>query len=285
VIIDAHQHVWDLDRADYPWLGPGMGDLHRTVTFEELAPTLGRLGVDGTVLVQAADNAEDTRLMLDVAARHPEVVGVVAWAPLDRPDELPDHLAALRRSPLVVGVRVLIHEREPDWLAQPHVDRGLAELARADLPFDFVTSGPAALAELPGIGARHPDLRIVIDHLGKPPIGQGSAERAAWRSLLADAAANPRTAAKLSGLYSSVGDLADWTVDGVRPFVEDALELFGPDRLLYGGDWPVSLLAGGYERTWAAVTEIVGALSPAERTAILGGTAASVYRLPARRSA
>jgi L-fuconolactonase len=279
VILDAHQHVWDLERAEYPWLGPGMGELHRTLRFEELAPTLRALGVDGTVLVQAADNREDTELMLDVAARHPEVVGVVAWAPLDRPDELPEYLEGLRRSPLVVGVRVLIHEREGGWLAQPPMDRGLAELARSDLAFDFVTASPAALAELPGIGARHDDLRIVVDHLGKPPIGGNSEERAEWRSLLAEAARNPRTHAKLSGLYSSVGDLADWTVDGVRPFVEDALDLFGPDRLLYGGDWPVSLLAGGYERTWAAVTEIVAGLSATERAAILGGTAELFYRI------
>ncbi|WP_227497133.1 amidohydrolase family protein [Planctomonas psychrotolerans] len=280
MILDAHQHVWDLDRADYPWLGPGMGDLHRTVGFDELAPTLRALGVDGTVLVQAADNAADTTLMLDVAARHPEVVGVVAWAPLDRPDELPAHLDELTRSSLVVGVRTLIHEREPDWLAAPHVDRGLGILADALLPFDFVTSGPRALAELPAIGRRHPDLRIVIDHLGKPPIGGGSAERAEWRSLLTEAAANPLTVAKLSGLYSSVGDLASWTPDGIRPFVDDALEVFGAERLMYGGDWPISLLAGGYERTWRAMTGIVDTLSPTEQGAILGGTAQDFYRIP-----
>jgi L-fuconolactonase len=281
MIIDAHQHIWDLDRAEYPWLGPGMGELHRTVEFPELAPTLRESGIEGTVLVQAADNAEDTGLMLDVAARYPEIVAVVAWAPLDRPDLLPAHLEALRRSPIVAGIRVLIHEREPGWLAQAEVDRGLAELVRADLPFDFVTAGPAALAELPGIGSRHPDLRIVIDHLGKPPIGRGQAERAEWRGLLAEAAANPLTCAKVSGLYSSAGDLGEWTVDGVRPFVEDALDLFGADRLMYGGDWPISVLAGGYERTWTAVTEILAGLSPSERTAILGGTAARFYRIPA----
>ncbi|MDQ4137662.1 MAG: amidohydrolase family protein, partial [Actinomycetota bacterium] len=158
MILDAHVHVWDPGRADYPWLGSGMGDLARAIGPDELAPTLTRLGVQGVVLVQASDNAEDTAVMLETVEQHPQVVGVVAWAPLDRPDELPEHLARLARSRRVVGIRNLIHEREPGWLLRPDTDRGLAELARWQFPLDFVTSGPAALAELPVLGRRHPDL-------------------------------------------------------------------------------------------------------------------------------
>ena len=279
MILDTHVHVWDPARADYPWLGPGMGDLARAIGLDELTPTLHRLGVEGVVLVQASDNAEDTELMLETAARHPEVVGIVAWAPLDRPDDLPDHLARLAPSIRVVGIRNLIHEREPGWLLGPDTDRGLAELARWQYPLDFVTSGPAALAELPVLGRRHPDLDIVIDHLGKPPIGGTAEEHVEWRRLLAEAATNPRTHAKLSGLYSATGDLGAWTVEQVRPFVEDALELFGADRLMYGGDWPVSVMAGGYDRTWAAMTELLAPLSPTERDAILGRTAELFYAI------
>ena len=280
MILDAHVHVWDPARADYQWIGPGMGDLARAIGLEELIPTLADHGVDGVVLVQASDNAEDTAVMLETATRHAQVVGVVAWAPLDRPDELPAHLERLRAAPVVVGIRNLIHEREPGWLLGHQTDRGLAELVRADLPLDFVTSGPAALAELPTIAARHPALRIVVDHLGKPPIGGGAEDRSEWRRLLADAAANPTTHAKVSGLYSSVGDLADWTVETVRPFFEDALELFGADRLMYGGDWPVANLAGGYDRTWDAVSELLAPLAPSERDDILGGTARTFYGIP-----
>lgn len=277
MIIDAHQHVWDLDRAAYDWMDAGLGSIHRTVRFDELAPTLDRLGIGGTVLVQSADNAADTDLMLEVASREPTVRAVVAWAPLDDPDALPPRLDWLRARPVVTGVRVLVHERAPRWLESPAADRGLGLLAESGLSLDFPTAGFAALAELPGIGSRHPDLRIVVDHLGKPPIGGDPDDRARWRALLADAAANPLTHAKLSGLYSSVGALDSWTVDAVRPFVHDALDLFGAERLMYGGDWPISVLAGGYERTWESVTTLLGELSAAERGAILGETAAAFY--------
>ncbi len=156
-------------------------------------------------------------------------------------------------------------------------------LAESGLTFDFVTASPAALAELPGIGERHPGLRIVIDHLGKPPINGTPEQHAEWRALLAAAAANPLTHAKLSGLYSSTGDLDSWTVDAVRPFVDDAITLFGADRLLYGGDWPISQLAGGYDRTWSAVLELTAPLSTADRDAILGGTAQRFYRIGEQR--
>lgn len=279
MIIDAHQHVWDLDRAEYDWMGPGLGAIHRTVDLSELAPTLERLGIGGTVLVQAADNAADTDLMLDVAAREPLVKAVVAWAPLDDPVALAARLEELLARPVVAGIRVLVHEREPRWVEQPAVDSGLALLAETGLSLDFPTAGFAALAELPRIGSRHPSLRIVVDHLGKPPIGASAGDRAQWRALIAEVAANPLTHAKLSGLYSSVGDLDSWTIDEVRPFVHDALDLFGADRLMYGGDWPVSMLAGGYERTWHALTTILSDLSSDERDAILGGTAARWYRI------
>jgi L-fuconolactonase len=277
VIIDAHQHVWDLERAEYPWLGPELGSINRTIEFEELAPTLARCGITGSVLVQAADNAEDTALMLDVARRHPQVLAVVAWAPLDSPADLPDHLERLAEHSVVRGVRNLFHARPREWATSPQVDRGLGVLVASGLSLDFVTSDPAALADLPGIGERHPTLRIVIDHLGKPPIGGTPDQRAEWRLLLAAAADNPLTHAKLSGLYSSVGDLASWAPDDLLPFVDDAFELFGPERLMYGGDWPISELAGGYERVWAAMDDVVAELSPDERADVLGLTARSFY--------
>lgn len=278
MIIDAHQHIWDLERADYPWLGPGLGAINRTMEFEELAPTLEAHGIAGSVLVQAADNAEDTDLMLDAASRHPQIIAVVAWAPLDRPEELPARLEYLAATPVVRGIRNLFHARPREWATSPPVDRSLGLVAEAGLTLDFVTGDPAALADLPGIGERHPDLRIVIDHLGKPPVGGTRAQRAHWRGLLADCAANPLTHAKVSGLYSSVGDLADWTTEGVRPFVDDALELFGAHRLMYGGDWPISQLAGGYARTWASIEGLLAGLEASERAAVLGETAIAFYR-------
>jgi len=285
VIIDAHVHVWDPSRASYPWLGAGMGDLDRTIGFDEILPALTERGISGAVLVQASDDARDTEVMRRAAAEHPEVVGIVAWSPLDGPRQLAADLERFAADPLIVGVRNLVHEHPQEWLDRPEVEQGFALLAEHDLPLDFPTSDPAALSALPGIGARHPGLRIVIDHLGKPPVGGSPQERAAWRRLIAACAQNPRTVAKVSGLYSARGPRDAWTVDQVRPFVDDALELFGPGSLIYGGDWPISELAGGYARTWDATVDMLSGLDPLARAAILGGTASRVYGLDVARPA
>lgn len=284
-IIDAHQHVWDLTQREvYDWPDEGVPTINRTMTLEEIAPAMRRSGVQATVLVQASDHAADTAHMLAVAAAHPEVVGVVGWVPLDEPAHAAEQLEALRQKPIIVGIRALIHTMsDSEWILRHDVGESLAMLEAAELSYDFVTSDPAALAHVPVLGQRHPRLRIVIDHLGKPPIGGDPSARKAWRDAIVAAAENPLVHAKISGLYPAVGAMDDWTVDSIRPFVDDALDVFGPDRLLAGGDWPVSELAGGYERTWSAIIAIAGTLDLAERDAILGGTAAKFYRIPEER--
>jgi len=281
-IIDAHQHVWDLSRAEYAWLTSDLAPIDRTITFDELRPQLVEAGVDGTVLVQSADNVEDTALMFETARLHPEVLGVVGYVPLDRPQEAAAALEALVGDPLFVGVRNLIHDiPDPDWLLRPEVDEGLGLLERADVPFDLVAVLPRHLELVPLLGERHPQLRIVIDHLAKPPIGATESEP--WASLMRTAAENPNVLAKVSGLYSAVGESGSWSTGSVRPYVEHALEWFGADRLLYGGDWPISMLSGGYRRVWQGLAPIFDALDVAEREAVLGGTAIRFYGLDAGR--
>jgi L-fuconolactonase len=276
MIIDAHQHVWDLSRASYPWLGSALAPIDRTMTFDALRPSLRAAGVDGTVLVQSADNQEDTALMFDVAAANPEVKAIVGYVPLDRPEEAAGQLDELRRNPLLVGIRNLIHDiPDPDWLLRPDVDEGLGVLERAGVTFDLVAVLPRHLELVPIISERHPALGIVIDHLAKPPIGLTAREP--WWDLIEAAAQNPRVFAKVSGLYSAAGDSGSWTVAAIRPFFDRALEVFGADRLMYGGDWPISLLSGGYERVWAGLGELFATLEPAERDAILGNTATRFY--------
>jgi L-fuconolactonase len=278
VIIDAHQHVWDRQRAAYDWLGPDLAPIDRTFTFEESRDALRRAGVTASVLVQAADNDEDTDLMLETAARCPEVVGVVAYVPLADPDRAGERLAELRRSRHVVGVRNLIHDLpDADWLLRPDVDRGLTVLERAGVAFDLVSVLPRHLEHATTIAQRHPGLRIVIDHLSKPPIG--GQDREPWWTLIERAAQNPLVYGKISGLYGTVGGPAAWTADAIRPFFDRALEVFGPDRLMYGGDWPVSITAGGYDRVWAGLSELIDELSPDERAAIHSDTAYAFYRL------
>lgn len=276
MIIDAHLHVWNPATASYPWLA-GLDPIDREMRLAEILPAMRAAGVRATVLVQAADNADDTANMLREADAHSEVVGIVAWVPLDKPDEAHRMLTELRRDRRVVGVRTLLHAHpDPAWVLRPNVDAGLGVLEAAEVTFDYVTGGPAALAHVPEISQRHPNLSIVIDHLGKPPLGT---DRSEWRSLISAAAENPLVSAKLSGLYASSGPLEHWRVDDVRAIVDDALEIFGPQRLLVGSDWPIALLAGGYERTVTALFAIASELSAADRDALLGGTAGSIYRL------
>jgi L-fuconolactonase len=281
--IDAHQHVWNPATAEYAWLGPQHHPIDRAMTFEELQPLLRDAGVDATVLVQSADNDEDTDAMFAVADRHPEIAAIVAYVPLDRPDRAAERLSELRADSRFVGIRNLIHDLpDPDWLLGDIVDEGLDLLEKADVTFDLVSVLPRHLENLATISERHPSLRIVIDHLSKPPIG-GDPEP--WWTLIARAAENPLVHAKVSGLYSSVGELGDWSTEAVRPFFDRALEVFGPERLMFGGDWPISVLAGGYRRTWDSLSELLEGLSAADRAKILGETAAQFYRIDEHRLA
>jgi L-fuconolactonase len=278
VIIDAHQHVWDLDRADYSWLGPDAGALYRSISMDEVLPEFAASGVAGSVLVQSADNDADTEYMLEVARRTPEVLGVVGYVPLHEPARAAVRLAELQREPLFCGVRNLIHDRsDPRWLLRDDVGETLGLLEAAGVPFDVVGVLPEHLEAVVVIAERYPRLRMVLDHLNKPPLD--ASDRDPWWSLIARAAENPSVFGKVSGLYPTVGDLGDWTVDGIRPAFEHALDVFGPNRLLYGGDWPVSLIAGGYARVFEGIGELLADLSPADRARILAGTAGEFYSL------
>jgi L-fuconolactonase len=277
-VIDAHQHVWDPAQAEYDWLGPELSPIDGAMSFDDLAPELRVAGVDFTVQVQSADNAEDTAIMRASAAAHREVVGIVGYAPLDDAEATAATLDSWEGDSLMVGVRNLIHNKpDPDWLLRPEVAASLAVLEERGVPLDVVAVLPRHVELIPILSARHPRLRMVIDHLAKPPIGLGSMEP--WSSLMAAAAENPRVFGKVSGLYSATADMAAWTTDAIRPAFDRALELFGPARLMYGGDWPISVLAGGYTRVWSGLQPLFDGLSTNDREQVLGGTAAEFYSL------
>lgn len=277
VVVDAHQHFWDPARVSYPWLAPYYPELDRSYGFADLEPHLAAGGVDATVLVQSADSLADDELMFEIAAAHREIAGIVAWVPVDDAEQaaaLLDRLSGFRR---VVGVRTLIHNQpDPDWVLRPAVGEGLELLSARNLPFDYVAVLPRHLEHVPVLCERHPNLRIVIDHLAKPPIGR---DLEGWSRLLARAAASPNVHAKVSGLYPAEGDRAPWRLDDLRPAFETALRLFGPSRLMFGSDWPICEVAGGYEAVAGALFSLIDELDEPARAALRGETAARFYGL------
>ena len=274
-IIDSHLHVWDLTTGDYPWLGPQHGALFRTFTPEEAERALADAGVTAAILVQAADSVVDTRAMLDVAEKFAFVAGVVGWVDLADPAEATRQLDDFGFNPLFRGVRHLVHDDPRDeFLDLAPVRGSLAEVARRGVAFDVPDAWPRHLARVGSLASALPELTVVVDHLGKPPRGGG--DFGAWAGHLRAVAAYPNTFAKVSGLQVAG---QPFTVDSLRPVWEIALEAFGPQRLMYGGDWPMTVPAGGYQPHWDVVSELIGELSADEQAWLLAGTARAVYGL------
>jgi L-fuconolactonase len=276
-VIDTHQHFWDLQTGDYPWLSPAFRPLYRTYTPEELEPQLRAAGVDQTVLVQAADSYADTDAMLAQADRFPWIGAVIGWVPLLEPSEAARALDRYMQHPRFRGIRHLIHdEADPDWVVQERVVEGLRVLAERGAIFEVVAVFPNHLKHVPALAERVPNLTMIVDHLAKPPIKDGQMEP--WASQLAAAARYPNVYAKVSGL-NTAADPATWSATDLRPYIDVAIEHFGADRLMFGSDWPVCVLAGDYATVWRETNRALEGRTPQEREAILGGTAARVYRL------
>ncbi|MFD5119892.1 amidohydrolase family protein [Streptomyces sp. NPDC058385] len=277
--IDAHQHVWDLSVRDQDWItGLELAPLRRDFTLDDLRPQAAAAGVDATVLVQTICVPEETPEYLALAAADPLVAGVVGWTDLTSP-AVADALAALRVLPggdRLVGIRHQVQaEDEADWLLRPDVGRGLAAVATAGLAYDLVLR-PEQLPSAVAVARKRPELIFVLDHLGQPPIRPR--RPGTWAADLAGLARLPNTVAKLSGLVTQA-DRHTWSPADLRPFVSAALEAFGPERLMFGSDWPVCTLAAEYEQVVAVGRELVADVSEHERTAVFAGTAARVYGL------
>ncbi|GMA60747.1 amidohydrolase family protein [Alicyclobacillus fastidiosus] len=275
--VDAHQHFWNLDKVEYPWLGPSYGPIYRTFEAPELEDQVKAAGIDKTVVVQAMDSYEDTHYMLDTASRFEWIGGIVGWVPLNNPDEAGRKLEEFTKNPLFKGIRHLIHEeQDPDWVIREEVIEGLKILASFGIPFDVVAVFPNHLKHVPTLAEKVPGLKMVIDHLAKPPIKDKSMEP--WASQLARAAEYPQVYAKVSGL-NTAADWETWSANDLKPYIEFAVEKFGANRLMFGSDWPVATLAGDYNKVWLETNKALEGLSRLEIDAILGKTAVEFYRI------
>lgn len=270
--IDAHHHLWTLARGDYGWLTPALAPIYRDFSLSDLAPHLARSGIEGTILVQAAPTEAETMFMLGLTETAEVVRGVVGWIDFDA-DDAAARIDALAAERLLVGLRPMVQDMaDDDWLLRPGLAPLLTSMTRHGLVFDALVL-PRHLPRLLEVIDRHDDLQFVLDHCAKPHIRTG--DIAVWKRDIANVAERPNIVCKLSGLVTEAG--SGWQLADLRPAVDHVLDCFGPQRLLWGSDWPVLNLAGDYERWLKASETLLADLSPDEKAAIFGGNAARIY--------
>jgi L-fuconolactonase len=273
VRIDAHQHFWSLARGDYGWLTPALTPIYRDFSPNDLAPLLSARGIDKTILVQAAPTFAETLYLLELAERAPFVAGVVGWIDFDAADATSTIAKVAAGHPLLVGLRPMLHDiADDDWLLRPNLAAVFEAMTVQGLVLDALAR-PQHLPRVQEICERHPNLTVVVDHIAKPLIRERRLDP--WRADIAAVARCSNAVCKLSGIATEAAP--DWIVDGIKPYVDHVFEAFGPQRLLWGSDWPVVDLAGGYVRWWDATMALLKPLDAVARGAILGGNAARIY--------
>ncbi len=276
-VIDTHQHFWNLAEVEYPWLVPEYGPIYDTFEPDDLSAQLRTAGVDKTVLVQSANSYEDTAYMLKIADVYDWVGAVIGWVDLMIPEETEKRIQMYKKHPKFRGIRHLIHE-EPnlDWVVQPVVIESLKVLAKHNMLFEVVAVFPNHLKHVPQLAKEVSDLKLVIDHLAKPPIKDR--KLSPWTLQLQEAASFQNVYAKISGL-NTAADWQTWSADDLKPYIDHAIDVFGADRVMFGSDWPVCILAGSYQSVWIETNRALEGRPKSEIDAILGGTAARVYRI------
>jgi L-fuconolactonase len=276
--VDAHHHIWDLTVREQTWMvGPELDPVRRNYSIDDLAPLAAAEGVTATVLVQTVSVLAETGEFLEVAASNELVAGVVGWVDLTAAD-VADSLGGLQEradSSWLKGIRHQVHdEADPRWLCRDDVRAGLKAVAEAGLAYDLLTKTPQLPAAVETVAAL-PELTFVLDHISKPVIG---ADPEPWATELRSLAALPNVSCKLSGMVTEAS-WADWKVSDLKPYVDIVLDAFGPDRVMFGSDWPVCLLAASYAEVVQAAETLTADLTPSEQDAIFGDTARRIYQL------
>jgi L-fuconolactonase len=279
MIIDAHQHFWDRSHSDvfnHAWLEvPEHAAIDRSFLPRDLKPLIDSAGVERTVLVQTQHDLEENRWALGLAEKHEWIAGVVGWVDLASPD-CAEQLAEFKPHPKFVGVRHITQdEPEDDFVVRQDVIGGLRVLEEQGVPFDLLFY-VKHLRHAATLGEMLPELPMVIDHVAKPHIKDGRLDD--WEANLRAAAKHPNIYCKLSGMITEA-HWENWTPADLQPYLDVALDAFGPERLMFGSDWPVCELAGTYQQVFDALQECLSALTDSERKRILGETAIEFYGL------
>jgi L-fuconolactonase len=272
--IDAHQHFWRYDPAEYDWIDDSMGRLKRDFSPADLKQEMSRAGVDRSIAVQARQTIQETRWLLDLADEHPFIAGVVGWVDLQSPD-VDVQLEQLAAHPRLLGVRHIVQAEGPGFLSSAEFRRGLGRLERYGLTYDVLVYA-RQLPEVLNLVRAFPKQRFVLDHLGKPDVKGAGFQ--SWRPYFEELASFPQVWCKLSGLVTEA-DWRTWTAEQLRPYIEAALEYFGADRLMVGSDWPVCTLASPYMRTLEIVEDALAGCSSKEQASVFGGTAQHLWNL------
>ena len=254
--IDAHHHLWTLARGDYGWLTKDLAPIYRDFVISDLEPLLATAGIDGTILVQAAPTEAETLFLLDIAETSGVIRGVVGWTDFDATDAVA-RIDALAERRLLVGLRPMVQDiSDDDWLLSPQLAQQFTAMAGHGLVFDALVL-PRHLPRLLRVVDRHPGLQFVLDHCAKPRLA--ARDIGEWRDDIATLAQHPNIVCKLSGLVSEAAP--DWEVADLQDAVDHVRASFRPRRLLWGSDWPVVNLAGGYEKWFSATEKLLAGLS------------------------
>ncbi|QDL91649.1 amidohydrolase [Paroceanicella profunda] len=278
-MIDAHQHFWQTDRGDYGWMDDSVAPIRRDFLPGDLERIAPALGITGTVVVQAAPTVAETEFLLSLARGSEMILGVVGWAALESPD-LGAELDRLATNPVLKGLRPMLQDiPDTGWLLRAEVVRGLDMMADAGLSLDALIQ-PRHLGVIDTLARRLPHLPIVIDHCAKPVFGPDTPPDSAWRDGIARLAGHPQIMCKLSGLANECGP--GWSAAALAPVAAHVLDVFGPERVMWGSDWPVLELAGDCSAWLACAQSLTAGLDAAGRAAVFGGTAQRFYRLSPR---
>ena len=278
MIVDAHLHFWNLTKAEYSWLVPEYGPIYGNFEAPDIEPQLAPNGVDQAVRCRPPTRTRIPPICWKWPIAAHGRPGWSGWVNLLDPDEAHKRLSMYSQNCHFKGMRHLIHdEPDPDWIVQARAIEGLKVVASFGMTFDMVAIYPKHIVHIPTLVEKVPHLRIVIDHLAKPPFGD-TAAMAGWRDAMRTAAQSPNVYVKVSGLNTAAGK-PDWSYQDIKPGIDFAREVFGAQRMMFGGDWPVAMLAGDYTQVVTETARAIADYSPEEQAQIWSKTAIEFYRL------